>query len=229
MTKWKIFISVIVSLFLNPACGQMFKQTESDFLDNKFCIKMAPLAIFDAYNGSALRIGIEKKIYQNHAAYLEFGTYLPLWRPYSADNANTKGVIGSLEYKYYMNKIAFTSDLYFSAELFYKYQSYSAADSIDSNPDYLKKYDVSKNVASLNFKVGRLTVFKKGIKGFIVDLFAGTGVRIKNVSNTLSDFENNNMIGIGDYDINKQNNLGTGGWTIVPNLLVGIKIGYRLK
>jgi hypothetical protein len=68
------------------------------------CVKIAPLAILDIYNGMSPRIGIEYKLKHNYALYNEIGTYFP--NPNGMHN--NRGILGKLEFKWYVNPDRFT-------------------------------------------------------------------------------------------------------------------------
>ncbi len=188
--------------------------------DNKICLKIAPLSLLDIYGGMSTRIGIEYKLKKNYALYNEIGTYIPNANGYS----NNKGILTKCEFKYYINKKHFSSGGYFSAELFYKYQSFSTWDSITIKPTYAKDFTVYKSVACLTVKFGRMQVFKCGI---LLDYFFGIGIRYKNATSTLNSNENSNIQSGGDYSLNIL--AEKSGQYILPNFDAGIKIGYRFK
>jgi hypothetical protein len=206
----KIFFVCICVVFANALFGQIFKHSDSSFVDNKFCVKIPPLALIGSFSGSALRVDLEKKMLSHNALCFELGTFLPLT---NRSLTNNRGVITRLEWKYYC-----------SVEFFYKNQSYNTHDSIKSTPNYYNGYAVAKIVACLNIKYGYLDVYKKG---FIMEVFVGVGVRVKDSNSTLSVIENNNIVPLGDVAGNIFANKS--GRFIYPNVDVGFKIGFKAK
>lgn len=188
--------------------------------DNKLCLKLAPLSVFDIYSGMSIRAGLEYKIKNNFALYNEIGSYVP--------NANAMhdnyGYLIKLEGKIYLNKSNLTLGQYLSTEVFFKHQSYYTYDTISYLKNYLKNYYVDKNVGCLTIKYGFLKSYKYRI---LVDYFIGIGIRFKNITSTLTAYENSHIKSDGDYSLNILKNRA--GNFITPNFDVGIKIGYSFK
>ena len=193
---------------------------QQDSIDNKLRLTLTPLSLIDFYSGSSPRIGIEYKLKNNYAFYHEIGTYFPNFNGIK----NNQGILAKTEFKYYLKKSGFTSDTYFSAELFYKYQTYNTWDTINIKPIYRKDYTVYKSVGCFTIKYGLVEFFKCGIT---LDYFVGLGVRFKNAHSTLTTEENNNIQRVGDNGGNILENKA--GQFILPNFEAGFKIGYKLK
>ena len=214
-----IFLIFLVST--NIICGQN-KDTE---IDNRICIKIAPLALLDIYSGMSPRIGIEYKIKNNLALYNEIGTYIPNVN----SMINNYGFLTKNEFKIYLNNFKYTTGPYLSAELFYKYQSYGTYDSIKlMSNKYLKNYNVTKNVTCFTLKTGIFGVFDNG---FLLDAFIGFGIRNRNISSTLTKDENENIQQERTSDGYSNTNIliNKAGVFNVLNFDMGIKIGYRIK
>lgn len=213
-------ISILLFTFLiNSATGQ-----SDTLIENKFCLMTTPLSLIDCYSGSSIRLGAEIKLHDNLSFYSELGTFLPHSLINSYWFRENSGFLIKEELKYYLNNRKFTSGDYCSIELFYKSQSYTTTDSIKLQPRYSQDYNVSKNVYCATLKFGELTVFKNGL---IMDVALGLGARFKFSNSTLTDKENENILGIGDYSTNiLANKAGT---FVSPNFQVGIKLGYRIK
>lgn len=189
--------------------------------DNKLCLKVAPLAIFDIYNGMAPRVGIEYKLIHNYSLYHEIGTYIP---NVNSMNSN-QGIILRTEFKRYLNRSSVSSGNYLSIELFYKYQQYNTNDSIRSAINYTRDYSVFKSVGCFNVKYGSMKIYKFNM---IVEYFISLGLRYKVTRSNLSQQENDNLVSTDDsYNINLLVNRA--GTFLFPNVDAGIKIGYKLK
>lgn len=208
-------ILIILLFSTKIICGQSI-----DTVDNKICVKIAPLAFLDIYSGMSPRIGIEYKVKKTFAIYNEIGTYI------SGPNSmqNNKGILTKVEFKKYFNHDDFTSGNYISAELFYKHQSFRMIDSIYVNTKYEKEFNVTKDVGCVTIKYGKLSVFKYH---FIVDAFVGLGLRYKVSKSTLTEEENKHIVPIGDYHLNIP--VSEAGTFFYPNLDLGVKIGYSIK
>lgn len=216
--KRTIFILLFSCYFFNAIA-------QSDSLsENKLCLKIAPFSMIDSYNGSSLRLGFETKLKNNFATHIELGTFFPHSFINSFWFRNNKGLLFKAELKRYLNKKSITSGLYNSIELFYKYQLYNTSDSINISPNYYKDYTVNKNVYCASLKFGELIVYKSG---FVIDISVGLGVRYKHANSTLSYQENENILGVGDNSTNILSNKA--GKFVHPNVVFGIKFGYRLK
>lgn len=208
----------IVVIFLLLLVLRSFGQ---DSIDNKLCIKIAPLALLDIYSGMSPRIGVEYKLKRNISLYNEIGTYVPNQN----SNTNIKGFLSKIELKAFLNRSGKTINHYISSEIFYKQQTYDSYDSISQNSSYyLKNYSVSKKAACLTLKYGFLKVFKFNL---VLDAFVGLGVRFKFVESTLTNYENSNIKPEGSYSANIA--LSKAGNFTLLNLDMGIKIGYRIK
>lgn len=215
--RWSMIRQLIVFIFI-VSFQQIYGQ--DSLADNKFCLKIAPLSLLDIYSGTSVRVGVEYKLKKNFALYNEVGTYIP-----NANGMqNNYGGLVKIEFKTYLNRGWQTSGSYFSAELFYKYQSYYTYDSIYSPPKYSKDYYVAKDVGCFTLKYGFLKVLQHNL---VIDGFFGLGVRQRFVTNTLTSDENKNILPDNPYNTNRaKNQAGIYTWL---NMDAGIKIGYSFK
>lgn len=185
--------------------------------DPKLCIKAAPLSLLGIYAGPSARLGVEFKLKDSWSLYHEIG-YFFAYKP---------GVITKLELKHYFedqDEPDENSGGYLSGELYYKYQSFNASDSIQIAPEYEKNYSVSKHVECFTFKYGYMKVYPCGI---VVDMFAGIGIRVKQAKNTLTAEENDHIAHSSDYGPNVFTN--EAGNKVYPNIDLGVKVGYRFR
>jgi hypothetical protein len=185
---------------------------------NRICIKTAPFAFIDVYNGSSPRIGMEFRSKSSvYAIYNEIGTYFRN----SKEKSNIEGFLVKCELKKYIKKF---TNKFFSIEFFYKHQSYDTFDSIEIQPYYLKYYHVSKNVYCLTFKYGSTQM---GNNRFIGEAFVGIGIRYKLTKSTLTHDENNYIMPSVWHPRNIM--INQAGHFLYPNIDLGIKIGYCIK
>ncbi len=188
-------------------------------IESRFSIKIAPLPLIDLYSGSSYRIGTEFKVYKNAALYLEGGSYFPRFNGLT----NVHGYTAKAEAKVYLNRQQKTGGTYVSLEYFYKQQSYDWGDSIKLTPAYYKKYNLNKHINCVTAKFGVQYVYFNRI---IVDVFAGIGVRYKNVKSTL----NQNEVGhLNTGDSMSEPFMDETGKLWRPNFDVGVKVGLLIK
>lgn len=206
-------------------------QTESVKENNRFSLKVAPLPLLDIYGGNSWRLGTEFKLKNNIALSLEYGKYFS----YSAKGffapmlLDTKGNVIRAEVKLYQNQDKLCLGDYFSLEYQYKHITFDYEDSISiaPNPTYQKRYTIYKEISCLTFKVGNLSVYKNH---FLVEFYAGVGLRFYlGGYNTLSDEERSGLLtgeGHGSLSGDAQR---VNAFFVLPNLNVGLKLGYLFK
>jgi hypothetical protein len=195
-------------------------------IDNKFSIKLNPLALIDPYGSYSYRIGSEFKIYRNYALSIEVGKYFN-YAKNDGVRDNVKGYIIKPEIKYYINDNNLTSGQYFSLEYQYKETSFNYNDSIKITPQpaYSRDYKINKTISIINLKCGQLKVYQNR---FVYEWFVGVGVRICRGYNSLSEIENNGILtgeGHGSGIGRAQRNINY----VLPNLTIGFKIGYSFR
>lgn len=206
-------------------------QTGGQETRNRFSLKLTPLALIDIYGGNSYRIGSEFRLKNNIAASLEYGKYFS----YSAKGffepvkIGTRGNIIRAEVKYYRNKDKLCSGDFFSIEYLYKNTSFNFRDSISSGskPTYEKQYTIYKEISCLTFKLGNLTVFDNHL---LFEWYAGLGLRFYTCGhNTLTEEENKSVLtGEGHGDL-VGDAMRVNAVKLLPNLSLGIKVGYQFK
>jgi hypothetical protein len=224
-------MKTLTTLFFLLLVQLLAAQTASTVPNNRFSLKLTPLALLDIYGGNSFRIGTEFKLKNNIAASLEYGTYFS----YSAKGffeplkIGTRGNILRAEVKYYRNNDKLCTGGFFSLEYLYKNISFDYIDSISiaPKPTYEKRYTIYKEISCLTFKVGELNVYKNH---FVVEWYAGLGLRFYTCGhNTLTEEERNGLL-TGEFhggligDAQRVN-----AFKILPNLSLGIKVGYLFR
>lgn len=214
----------ICSLLLLLAAHISFGQNDSvpNIPPAKLVVKLAPLSLVPVYINPCVKAGVEYRFNNPMALYGEVGSFI-----YSA-----KGFTSKLEFKYYLRESIYRAREcnYISAELYYKREAYDTYDTITPDPvdgevGFPKtEYSVFKQVQCFTVKYGVMQVYRRG---FVLDFYAGLGIRFKQATNTLSAEDNANMPATSDYGpnlfINKAGNF------IYPNFDAGVKIGWRIK
>lgn len=189
----------------------------------KLCFKVLPLIILDPYSGSSIRFGSEWKVKKNFAMNTELGFFTPKSILLSDVLKNNKGFTIRAEFKFYRNYYYYEGE-YFSFDLFYKHQSFSTSDTINLGTKYLKEYSLVKNVFAINFNYGIVNVY---YDKFIVEFCVGGGVRLKMFDSGLSPEENDHIVRESDYSTNVFNHKE--GQMFAPNIVIGVKFGYKFK
>jgi hypothetical protein len=196
---------IIISLLIFNSC---FSQNDST-IDNRVALKFCISSLHVPYVGRSFRTCIEYRIKPFYSIENEAGLFFD----------NSKGYMFRTDIKKYLEN--YNDGTYISIDLFHKFQTYSASDTIFGT---LTDYHVKKNIVTLSFKYGRVISFKFGL---LVDLYCGIGIKFQQNKNTLSKEENANMPPLYDYNtnwiLNREQN------KVYPNLLAGLKIGYILN
>lgn len=176
---------------------------------NRFSIKSCATSFHVPFVGRSARISFEYKIRPYYSIEHEIGLFFD----------NSTGYMFRTDVKKYLKSN--NDGTYMAIDVFHKYQTYSNSDTIVG---VLKKYDVKKYVETLSFKYGRVITFKFGL---LLDFYCGLGVKFQQNTNSLSTEDNANLPPLHDYNtnwiLNKAQN------RVYPNLLAGLKIGYRFK
>lgn len=202
-----------------------FGQTDS-LTDNTFCIKVSPLSLIDPYGGNSYRLGAEFKIFGNYAFSAEGGGYIANGL---TGFTNAHGFIVKPELKLYLNKQHKTEGKFVSIEYQYKniLFDYSDSISIPQTPTYDKKYTIQKNINCMTLKYGEL--FTCGAKNrLVMEWHAGLGIRMVNGRSDLTPEEEAGIYRPGDNSVIYALITQLGNYTL-PNIDLGIKIGYRFK
>lgn len=196
---------IIICLLIFKSC---FCQIDSTNV-NRIALKLCVSSLHVPYVGRSVRTSIEYRIKSFYSIEHEAGLFFD----------NSKGYMFRTDIKKYLE--SYNDGTYISIDLFHKFQTYSASDTISGT---LTDYHVKKNIETLSFKYGRVITFKCGL---LVDLYCGIGIKFQQNKNTLSKEENANMPPLYDYNtnwiLNREQN------KVYPNLLAGLKIGYVIK
>jgi hypothetical protein len=218
--KKKILIILILFCY-----NKNFAQINNG-IDNKFSIKVNPLALIDVYGSYSYRIGAEFKIYKNFATSIELGNYFNYGKNDGLRD-NSKGFIIKPEIKMYLNENKLTTGEFVSLEYQYKEIAFNYNDSIKTAPipTYEKEYRIYKNISCINLKYGNLKVYKNN---FLFEYYFGAGIRVCKGYNSLSEIENNGVLtgeGHGSEIGDAQRSINY----VKLNLTLGFKLGYSFK
>lgn len=188
-------------------------------VNNRFNVRIAPLSLIDFYNGSSYKIGFEVQPISRFAITGDFGGYFRdfnFWKNHSGYNID-------IGLRYYLNRHSLNQRFYLGINYFYKDQGFDYHDSIQTALPYYTDYRTQKYVTCVNINFGWLKIYKER---FILDLYAGIGVRHKKVHSTLT---------LQELDKGKEYSdsqslyfLVTPGKFIYPNINIGMRIGLRI-
>jgi hypothetical protein len=221
----KLFTTIMMLLHTKFATSQV-----NLLFDNKFCLKLSPIALIDIYGGSSVRIGAEAKLYKNIATALDISKYYQFKLGSFASNMeNTTGFSIRPEIKIYLNNIQKTNGDFLAVEYFYKKMAFDFSDSIKlaTNVSYFKEYAIHKNISGINLKYGELQIFNSNL---ILEWYVGGGVRFTSGYNTLTKQEADNIVTTEESGHNGLIMFYERGiFKVLFNVSVGLKIGYSFK
>ena len=186
-------------------------------------VHFTPTNLIDAFSSPSFVGGVECKIYKGLSLNLEGGGYLRGW---ASTQANVKGFIVKAEPKLNVSSLSDPSWGYLSVEFMYKKQSFDWTDSVLLTPKYVKTFTEYRNVWAITLKGGTCRVFFKRI---IVDSYLGLGVRVKNVTSTLTSQEAGHLNWNPPGDIDPSDVWGAEygiGRVWYPNIELGVRVGY---
>lgn len=198
----------LITIFLILQSVNGLSQTDSTYRHLKV-LKVSALSFRVPYVGSSARLsfeyGISDKFTLEHEAGFNF--------------YDSKGFMLRTDVKKYISSGS-TSN-YWGIDLFYKNQNFTTSDSILNNYSF---YEVFKNALALSIKHGEIKTFRCGL---VLDFYLGLGIRLIQNRNTLSPIENMNMQATSDYGPNLIMNKA--GIRLYPNILFGLKVGYKMN
>jgi hypothetical protein len=190
------------------------------FLFNTFNLRISPLSLVDFYSGACYKFGLECKVYRAYAITVEYGGYVPVFKKY----ANIKGSIINVGIRRYFWESDDHNGGYFSLNYQYKEQSFVYRDNFKSTSTYSKDYSVQKYVNCVNFNIGACAAYERS---FVVDVYAGAGIRLKRVNSSVSLEE---LRSGEEYSGSPALRLMVKpGSFILPDLNIGIRVGLLLS
>ncbi|NML22807.1 DUF3575 domain-containing protein [Pseudoflavitalea sp. G-6-1-2] len=226
MNRWKFAVLLLLlNISSNAFCQQA--RNNADSIDNKLFVALSPAGLIDIFDYPSLRISAEAKIYRNLSFSVEQVLY-PI-NSFKMHKANVSGYAVKPAIKVYLNKKGIIGGKYIALEYQYKQQAYDLSDSIKfyGGAPFPKDYQMTRYINCINVKYGELTQLHKR---WIIEWFAGVGIRSTNSMSSLSEQEYNRII----KDEEHKNSLGPGGFVreiglrSYPNITLGFKIGYRI-
>ncbi len=190
------------------------------FLYNTCNLRTSPFSLLDFYSGSCYKIGLECKVFRQYAITVEYGGYLPDFNKL----VDIKGSLIEVGLRRYLDNNYDHNGAYLSLNYRYKEQSFGYHDDFRSAIPYSKDYKVKKYVNCVNLNVGVCSVSERG---FVFDLYAGVGIRMKSVRSSLSLDELKNGEAFSRSPVLRL--MVKPGSFILPNLSVGIRLGILLS
>ena len=213
-----IFRSVILLLLssLNPLWSQEEQKQK------RHLITLSPLALADVFDGASIRPGFEMQLNNRFSTGLETGFYVPYL---NATKIKPKGFVIKPMLRYWLQPEK--ENNYLAVEYMFKQQDYQYKDSLEiSENRYEKKYSMKRHIHALSIRYGRM---KQLGKNFVLDCYAGIGIRHIRSTSDLTPIESDAILSGIDGDCPLQQDiLRITGRHLYPNFLLGVRIGYRL-
>lgn len=192
--------------------------------NKKLFVTIAPLSLIDINDGSSVRLGLEKQVFNRLFAHVETGFYLGNLKLYKINPRGhifKAGIDYSIKYEKYGDEEKYN---YVGFEYQYKDQDFEFVDSLEINSvRFEKQYPINRKMNCFSIKYGTKIVSAK----LFFDLYVGLGIRYMNSSSNLTEEEVNGLIrddGSGYNQIDSFN-ASTGKFT-TPNFILGFKFGY---
>lgn len=218
MKKIPFFLFLFLSAVYN-----LNAQADSTALRFRLCVKTAPLAFLDIYNGGSLLIAAESFPVRQFSIAPEFGLYAGI--PGYNSKKNT-GIRAGLEFRYYYSQ-AEKEDQFIGIRYNHRKQHFTATDTvgIGSEPVYLKSFQIAKEVNTVDFVWGARR-YQKNQKCFH-EFFIGAGIRVidaqaENITQAEIDnrrFGESLVLPMVHYC----------GYNVMPDFIIGWKIGFGIK
>ena len=222
------FILAFLLAFSSFCC---YSQNENILL--KFC----PLALVDDISFPTIQGGIEFRLARNITWYNEVGIK---YRKSYIENTDTSFLRSSgyklkTEIRYYFRHRSRSSfeGSYFASNVFFTKDIHNTQVEYFPNGDTTKKstdvFGVKKNVLGLNIILGHQKFLSRNL---ILDLYAGIGLRFRNVHTIDQECDPGRDYIIQPIDLNipaHRNKIDiNGGNSVAPNLSLGLRVCYKL-
>lgn len=221
----KQFFILLICLFSFRAFAQQDSLAEKDStaLRYRLCVKTAPLAFLDIYNGGSLVIIAESFPMKQFSIAPEFGMYFGI--P-GYNSKNNKGIRAGMELRYYYSQSE-KEDQFVGLRYFHRKQTFTATDTvgIGTEPVYLKSFQLAKEVNVIDFTWGARRYLKK--KNCFYEFFIGAGVRMVDAeASGITQTEIDNRL-FGESMVLPM--VHYCGYHAMPDFILGWKFGFGVK
>jgi hypothetical protein len=191
----------------------------------KLSFTISSTHLIDPWDGSSLRVGIEKPI-GKFVVNLEMGKYFNTIENYNI-KPNVKGFVFNpiIKVKGSTNNKGVTD--YVGFDYLYKDYSYDTHDSINvATITVNKDYRILRKVHAISLKYFQRQNLNKHL---FYDFYFGIGIRFTSSKSNLSTEEENNILN-DEYQGTTQieNEINKTGNFIRPNIYCGVKFGYHI-
>ncbi|CAM4277323.1 hypothetical protein [Flavobacterium terrigena] len=216
-------INKVFILFLLSTVFVFGQENQEKSQKEKFSITVSSTHLIDPWDGSSIRIGIEKPL-NNFIINLEAGKYIAnSW----SIKPNIKGYILNpiVKFKVYTNDNGVTE--YVGVDYLYKDFSHDTNDSIKINNVTINKdYRVSRKVHAVSLKYFQRKDFNKH---FFYDFYVGLGIRFTSSQSDLTEEERYDILNDEYHGATQiENEINRTGKFFRPNIYCGVKFGYRI-
>lgn len=200
-------------LFLIP----LISKGQDSLFKKNIILKITPLYFIDFVSMPSTQVGFEYYLSKRQSIDFSYG------QVFGKDSLTRKpntGFRSKLEYKKYSKR---KPNNYFGLETFFhkiNYQAFSDFRGISNI--YSESYRIKKKVFGISLKVGNQSALNKN---FIIDWYAGLGLRLKNV-NTNRTMPKDSFAAI-DIQIDQIRDYPNR--NVFGHIVLGVKIGYLLR
>lgn len=221
---------VYIDLLANDNTYQTYRPIDSSVAKYNKVIKFTPLKLLGLINPS-IELVYERRTSPSFSTQIMASYLLPrsVTTPGFDFYPDIKGFRVSIEEKYYIYPTAI-SGLYFGLEFNYLNNTYRDLSYFSDEPDwlssyndtnmYLDNYGIKKQTFSLNAKVG----YQYSYDRFVIDLFAGLGIRYRDVSHFDRTNPNDYMEMPRHPNIEYSSNKEGQNWTI--SIPLNVRLGW---
>jgi hypothetical protein len=182
-----------------------------------FAVYIMPAQLINLSYSLGFTVGTEFRAYRNFSLTIEGGCFY------------TPGFMAKANVKYYL--LQRTDHVnrkerayYFALEYAYKEQSYNVRDELREPPKTRLDYSVDKYVSTANIKFGKTL---SRLHSWYIDLYFGAGIRYRIVHNSLLPGEKETLYHWNEGQVDGLTNDKAKNY--LPNISLGVKLGYRYK
>ena len=209
---------------------------------DKFIVKLNPLALADVINFPTIQAGIETRLSPHISWYNELGIrYINYYfRRADTNFLASRGFKAKTEIRYYFKNSdkkgppAVLKDVYYvAANAFFIKDVHNTSAPYyynkDSSQSRVDDFGVKKTIWGMNLIFG----YQESMGGrFLLDVYCGLGIRLRQVNtvNKEFDYTRDRLIMPIDYNVNAMTmeTEAKGGFSVAPNVSIGLRICYRL-
>lgn len=200
-------------------------------------LKFVPLSLIDDVSFPTMQAGVEFWLTERTSWYNEFGAK---YRKGYYEKADTNfyassGFKAKTEVRYYLktNRNRNSNEYYVAANMFFTKDFHNTEINYyyqqDSGKLMADDFGVKKKVWGINLLAGRQLALGKA---FLLDCYAGLGMRARNIITINEEFDYNRDKLISPHDLNVQGSRNEAdaksGKSVKPNLTLGLRLCFKI-